>query len=49
MVTFPLFRHVARTLSVSNAVEVNAVCRGEASHMADADGFANLFDFGSGV
>lgn len=49
MVTFPLFRHVTQTLSISNAIEVNAVRRGEASHMADADGFANLFDFGSGV
>lgn len=49
MVTFPLFRHVAGTLTVSNGVGVNAVWRGEAAHMADADGFANLFDMGSGI
>ena len=49
MVTFPLFRHVAGTLTVTNGVGVNAVRRGEAAHMADADGFANLFDMGSGI
>lgn len=48
-VTFPLIRHVAETLTVQGAAEVNAVRAGERQHMADADGFANLFDLGSGI
>jgi hypothetical protein len=48
-VTYPLIRHVGDTLQVRGAAEVNAVRRGESSHMHDADGFANLFDMGSGI
>jgi hypothetical protein len=49
LVTYPLIRHAGGTLTVRGAAEVNAVRRGEAAHMADADGFANLFDMGSGI
>ena len=48
-VSLPLFRHVAETLRVNHPLEVNAVRRGAPAHMADADGFANLFDMGSGI
>ncbi|WP_371156833.1 DUF898 family protein [Jannaschia sp. 2305UL9-9] len=48
-VTFPLIRHVAETLHLRGAAEVNAVRAGERHHMHDADGFANLFDMGSGI
>jgi hypothetical protein len=49
LVTYPLIRHVGETLTVSGAAEINAVRRGESAHMHDADGFANLFDLGSGI
>lgn len=49
MVSFPLFKHGAATMTLSNPAEVNRVVRGEKAHMADADGFANLFDMGSGI
>jgi hypothetical protein len=49
LVTYPLIRHVAGTMTVAGASEVNAVLRGPSAHMADADGFANLFDMGSGI
>ncbi|MCK0169410.1 YjgN family protein [Jannaschia sp. S6380] len=49
MVSFPLFRHVADTLVIGNSIEVAQVRRGASAHMADADGFANLFDMGSGI
>ncbi|PWJ20956.1 DUF898 family protein [Jannaschia seohaensis] len=48
-VTYPLIRHVGQGLEVRGAAEVNAVRKGESSHMHDADGFANLFDMGSGI
>ncbi|MEL7183723.1 MAG: DUF898 family protein [Pseudomonadota bacterium] len=48
-VTFPLIRHVGETLQITGAAEVNAVRQGERHHMHDADGFANLFDLGSGI
>lgn len=48
-VTYPLIAHVAETLTIKGAAEVNAVRAGEKHHMADADGFANLFDLGSGI
>lgn len=48
-VTFPLIRHVGETLRVLGAAEVNAVRAGDRQHMHDADGFANLFDMGSGI
>ncbi|WP_298430429.1 DUF898 family protein [uncultured Jannaschia sp.] len=48
-VTFPLIAHVGDTLVVTGATAVNATGAGERQHMADADGFANLFDMGSGI
>ncbi|TFL17490.1 DUF898 family protein [Jannaschia formosa] len=48
-VTYPLIRHVGDTLQLRGAAEVNAVRKGESAHMHDADGFANLFDMGSGI
>ncbi|MEM8824318.1 MAG: DUF898 family protein [Pseudomonadota bacterium] len=48
-VTFPLIRHVGETLAVSGAAEVGAAKQGARQHMADADGFANLFDLGAGI
>ena len=49
LVTYPLIRHVGGTLTVRGTAEINAVRAGEKAHMADADGFANLFDMGSGI
>ncbi len=49
MITFPVIAHTLETLVVSNPLEINNIERGEKSHMADADGFANLFDMGSGI
>ncbi|WP_170831497.1 DUF898 family protein [Jannaschia faecimaris] len=49
MVSFPLFRHGAATMVVGNPTEISRVQHGEKAHMADADGFANLFDMGSGI
>ncbi|WGH79186.1 DUF898 family protein [Jannaschia ovalis] len=48
-VTYPLIRHVGETLVVSNATEVVSTKAGRSRHMADADGFANLFDMGAGI
>jgi hypothetical protein len=48
-VTYPLIRHVGDTLAVSGAFEVARARPGARGRMADADGFANLFDFGSGI
>lgn len=48
-VTFPLIRHVADTMVVTDAARLDAVRRGEGDFMADADGFANLFDTGAGI
>ncbi|MEM8849386.1 MAG: DUF898 family protein [Pseudomonadota bacterium] len=48
-VTFPLIQHVGETLAVTGAAEVGAATQGARRHMADADGFANLFDLGAGI
>ncbi|MEM7490950.1 MAG: hypothetical protein AAF390_17680, partial [Pseudomonadota bacterium] len=48
-VTFPLIRHVAETLAITGAAEIGAARQGTRRHMADADGFANLFDLGAGI
>lgn len=47
--TYPLIRHVAETLVVDDASQLSRVRRGEGDWMADADGFANLFDTGAGI
>ncbi|GIT90243.1 hypothetical protein JANAI62_02740 [Jannaschia pagri] len=48
-VTYPLIKHIGSSLHLRGAAEVNAVRAGKTHHMADADGFANLFDLGSGI
>ena len=48
-VAWPLIRHAASTAVVSDAGALDGVRHGEGARMADADGFANLFDFGGGI
>lgn len=48
-VTFPLLRHVGEDLSVTPGSAVAVARPGTHRHMADADGFANLFDLGAGL
>ncbi|MEM7644094.1 MAG: DUF898 family protein [Pseudomonadota bacterium] len=48
-VTFPLIQHVGDTLAVTGGAEIGAATQGTRRHMADADGFANLFDLGAGI
>lgn len=47
--TFPLIRHVTETLRVSDAPMLARTGPGQGERMADADGFANLFDTGIGI
>lgn len=49
LVTWPLIRHGAEVAVVSGAAGLDEVRRDEGAPMADADGFANLFDFGGGI
>lgn len=49
LVTFPTIAHVAETTILSDPRAPDAVRRGRGDGIADADGFANLFDFGSAI
>jgi hypothetical protein len=48
-VTWPLIAHVAETAEASGAPALARVRAAPAARMADADGFANLFDMGAGI
>jgi uncharacterized membrane protein YjgN (DUF898 family) len=48
-VTWPLIAHVLETAEVAGAHELSSARPGARSAMADADGFANLFDMGAGI
>lgn len=47
--TYPLIQHVAGTLQVSEPARLAQTGPGQGERMADADGFANLFDSGIGI
>jgi uncharacterized membrane protein YjgN (DUF898 family) len=48
-VTYPLIRHLAETFEVARADRIATARRGADDRMADADGFANIFDLGAGL
>ena len=48
-VTLPLLRHAGEGLRIEGAAGLHHVHAAPRAHMADADGFANLFDMGSSI
>lgn len=48
-ITYPLLSHALGTLRIDGSSALNSVGRGQDRHMHDADGFANIFDFGGGI